>query len=58
MPADIAYQLIHDDLLLDGREQLNLATLVAGSSPCGGSPAERFAVTFADRMRATENLWK
>ncbi|SDJ01966.1 glutamate decarboxylase [Frankineae bacterium MT45] len=28
VPADIAYQLIHDELLLDGNSRLNLATFV------------------------------
>jgi len=28
VPADVAYQLIHDDLLLDGSARLNLATFV------------------------------
>ncbi len=28
MPADVAYQLIHDELLLDGNSRLNLATFV------------------------------
>ena len=28
MPADAAYQLIHDELLIDGRARLNLATFV------------------------------
>ena len=28
VPADIAYQLVHDDLLLDGSARLNLATFV------------------------------
>ncbi len=28
VPADVAYQLIHDNLLLDGSARLNLATFV------------------------------
>jgi len=28
VPADVAYQLVHDELLLDGRSRLNLATFV------------------------------
>ena len=28
VPADVAYQLIHDELLLDGSARLNLATFV------------------------------
>src|SRR5690349_2828756 len=28
VPADIAYQLIHDELMLDGNARLNLATFV------------------------------
>ncbi|WP_030438916.1 glutamate decarboxylase [Actinoplanes subtropicus] len=28
VPADVAYQLVHDELLLDGRARLNLATFV------------------------------
>ena len=28
VPADVAYQLVHDELLLDGNARLNLATFV------------------------------
>jgi glutamate decarboxylase len=28
VPADVAYQLIHDELLIDGSARLNLATFV------------------------------
>ena len=28
MPADVAYQIIHDDLMLDGNARMNLATFV------------------------------
>ena len=29
LPADVAYQLVHDELLLDGQSRLNLATFVS-----------------------------
>src|SRR5262245_64288752 len=29
MPPDVAYQLIHDELMLDGNARLNLATFVS-----------------------------
>jgi glutamate decarboxylase len=29
MPADVAYQIIHDELMLDGNARLNVATFVA-----------------------------
>jgi glutamate decarboxylase len=28
LPADVAYQLVHDELMLDGNARLNLATFV------------------------------
>jgi glutamate decarboxylase len=28
MPPDVAYQIIHDELMLDGNARLNLATFV------------------------------
>ena len=28
MPADVAYQIIHDELMLDGNARMNLATFV------------------------------
>ena len=28
VPADVAYQLVHDELMLDGNARLNLATFV------------------------------
>ena len=28
LPADVAYQVIHDELMLDGNARLNLATFV------------------------------
>jgi glutamate decarboxylase len=29
MPADVAYQIIHDELMLDGNARLNVATFVS-----------------------------
>jgi glutamate decarboxylase len=28
MPADVAYQIVHDELMLDGNARMNLATFV------------------------------
>ena len=51
VPPDVAYQLIHDELLLDGSARLNLATFVttwmepqARQSSCRTKPASAFAV--------------
>ena len=29
MPPDVAYQIVHDELMLDGNARLNLATFVS-----------------------------
>ena len=43
LPPDVAYQIIHDDLMLDGNARLNVATFVTTwmepQAPSGYSPS-------------------
>ena len=73
MPPDIAYQLIHDELMLDGNARLNLATFVTtwmepqADGADGGVPRQehdRQGRVPADRgageraaWRCSANLW-
>ena len=47
LPPDVAYQIVHDELMLDGNARLNLATFVTtwmepqASSADGGVPTTR-----------------
>lgn len=51
MPPEIAYQLIHDELLLDGQERLNLATFVTTwmEKQARDLMAESFAKNLVDK---------